>query len=179
MREPRRAVLIAIALLGLQQPKFVAVTGGDVAEMAAIGDRDRIRGEWKAPEDTPPNFWEDGQLALRDFREHRVVPERLARTDPMKAVTEMIGSGPYRFLPGDFVSGSLVAYAKFDGYVPRKETPDWATGAKVAYFPPGSKNHSIICFWFGCWTIARPATNPSRQKLRRSGRSNGRQSCFS
>ncbi|MEJ0016528.1 MAG: ABC transporter substrate-binding protein [Acetobacteraceae bacterium] len=74
-------------------------------------------------------------LAKPDAAVPFMMPERLARTDPMKAVTEMIGSGPYRFLPGDFVSGSLVAYARFDGYVPRGEAPDWATGAKVAHFP--------------------------------------------
>jgi peptide/nickel transport system substrate-binding protein len=74
-------------------------------------------------------------LAKPDAAVPFIMPERLARTDPMKPVTEMIGSGPYRFLPGDFVSGSLVAYAKFDGYVPRSEAPDWATGAKIAHFP--------------------------------------------
>ena len=47
----------------------------------------------------------------------------------------MIGSGPYRFIPGEYVSGSHVAYEKFDGYVPRQEPPSWACGGKVAYFP--------------------------------------------
>src|SRR5258707_8294060 len=28
-----------------------------------------------------------------------VMPERLAATDPFKLVTEIVGSGPYRFLP--------------------------------------------------------------------------------
>ena len=64
-----------------------------------------------------------------------IMPERLARTDPFKAVTEMVGSGPYRFVPGEYNSGSRVVYEKFDGYVPRSEPPDWATGAKVAHFP--------------------------------------------
>ncbi len=73
-------------------------------------------------------------LAKPDAAVPFIMPERLARTDPMKPVTEMIGSGPYRFLPGDFVSGSLVAYARFDDYVPRSEPPDWGTGAKVAHF---------------------------------------------
>ncbi|MCI0756536.1 ABC transporter substrate-binding protein [Teichococcus vastitatis] len=63
-----------------------------------------------------------------------IMPERLAQTDATKAITEMVGSGPYRFLPAEFNSGSRVAYAKFDGYVPRQEAPDWATGAKVAHF---------------------------------------------
>jgi peptide/nickel transport system substrate-binding protein len=64
-----------------------------------------------------------------------IMPERLARTDANKQVTEMIGSGPYRFVAGEYVSGSRVVYEKFDGYVPRDEKPDWATGGKVAHFP--------------------------------------------
>jgi hypothetical protein len=27
-----------------------------------------VRANWKPPQDTPPNLWDDGQLALRDFR---------------------------------------------------------------------------------------------------------------
>ena len=63
-----------------------------------------------------------------------VMPERLARTDATAALTEMVGSGPYRFLPGEYVSGSRNAYARFDGYNPRTEAPDWASGGKVAHF---------------------------------------------
>ena len=61
-----------------------------------------------------------------------IMPERLARTDPNKQMTEMVGSGPYRFLKDEFVQGSHVAYQRFDGYVPRQEAPDWTTGAKRA-----------------------------------------------
>jgi peptide/nickel transport system substrate-binding protein len=61
-----------------------------------------------------------------------IMPEHLARTDPTKQVTEMIGSGPYRFLANEFVQGSHVAYERFDGYVPRQEPPEWLTGGKVA-----------------------------------------------
>ena len=63
-----------------------------------------------------------------------VMPERLAQTDPFKQVTEMIGSGPYRFLKDEFVSGSHVAYARFDGYVPRSEPADFTAGGKRAWF---------------------------------------------
>src|ERR1700752_117652 len=47
----------------------------------------------------------------------------------------MIGSGPYRFVASDYVSGSRVVYEKFDKYVSRSEPAIWATGAKRAYFP--------------------------------------------
>ncbi len=73
-------------------------------------------------------------LAKADSSNPFIMPERIAATDPMKAFTEVVGSGPYRFLPDEFVSGSRVGYAKFTGYVPRRERPDWATGAKIAYF---------------------------------------------
>lgn len=48
-----------------------------------------------------------------------IMPERLAGMDPAKPVTEVIGSGPFQFLPREQVPGSLAAYARFDGYVPR------------------------------------------------------------
>lgn len=62
-----------------------------------------------------------------------VMPERLANTPLSKPNTEMIGSGPYRFLKSEFVPGSSGAYEKFADYVPRNEKPDWASGGKVAY----------------------------------------------
>jgi peptide/nickel transport system substrate-binding protein len=41
-----------------------------------------------------------------------MMPERLANTDPFKQVSEMIGSGPFRFIAEDRVPGSLVAYER-------------------------------------------------------------------
>jgi peptide/nickel transport system substrate-binding protein len=63
-----------------------------------------------------------------------IMPEHLAKTDPYKQVTEIVGSGPYRFLANEFVSGVHVAYARFDDYVPRSEPADWTIGGKVAHF---------------------------------------------
>ena len=64
-----------------------------------------------------------------------IMPERLAQTDPAKQVTEMVGSGPFRFLPAERIAGARVAYARFDGYVPRPTgTPSRTAGPKVAYF---------------------------------------------
>jgi peptide/nickel transport system substrate-binding protein len=63
-----------------------------------------------------------------------IMPERLAKTDPNTPVTEMTGSGPYRFLKDEFVSGHQVGYAKFDRYVPRDEPADWLAGGKRASF---------------------------------------------
>lgn len=48
-----------------------------------------------------------------------IMPERLARTDINTLLGEAVGSGPYRFVPGERIPGSRTVYAKFDGYVPR------------------------------------------------------------
>lgn len=60
-----------------------------------------------------------------------MMPERLAATPPQQQIKEAVGSGPFRFLPGEWVQGSRAAWAKFDGYVPRTETPDGMAGGKV------------------------------------------------
>ena len=61
-----------------------------------------------------------------------VMPERLARTEPSVQVAEMVGSGPFRFVAGEYVSGNLVVYEKFAGYTPRPEPAEWTSGGKVA-----------------------------------------------
>lgn len=63
-----------------------------------------------------------------------IMPERLAQTDANKQVPEIIGSGPYRFVAGEYVSGSRVVYEKFEGYKPRAEPPSRNAGGKVAHF---------------------------------------------
>jgi peptide/nickel transport system substrate-binding protein len=60
-----------------------------------------------------------------------IMPERMATTDPMKQVTESIGSGPYRFLADEFVSGAHAAWARFDKYVPRKEPVSGIAGGRI------------------------------------------------
>lgn len=65
-----------------------------------------------------------------------IMPERLALTDPFKAVTDPTGSGPYRFLADERVAGAHLGYARFDGYVPRPSgTPQGTSGPKIAYIP--------------------------------------------
>ena len=64
-----------------------------------------------------------------------MMPERLAATDPMKQVTEMVGSGPYRFVAAERVAGSRVVYEKFADYVPRKDGPaEMTAGPKSVHF---------------------------------------------
>jgi peptide/nickel transport system substrate-binding protein len=47
-----------------------------------------------------------------------MMPERLASTDPFKQITEMVGSGPFRFKPDERIAGSRVVYERNQAYVP-------------------------------------------------------------
>jgi peptide/nickel transport system substrate-binding protein len=60
-----------------------------------------------------------------------IMPERLAKTDPFTQVTEMVGSGPLKFVKDEFEPGHRVVYVKNTDYAPRKEPPSWASGGKV------------------------------------------------
>ena len=63
-----------------------------------------------------------------------MMPERMAKTPSSEQVKETIGSGPFRFLPGEWVSGARAVYARFDGYAPRQDAPSFYAGGKVAHF---------------------------------------------
>jgi peptide/nickel transport system substrate-binding protein len=63
-----------------------------------------------------------------------IMPERLAKTAATAPVTEMIGSGPYKFNKDEFVAGARVAYSRFDGYVPRAGAADWLSGGRKGWF---------------------------------------------
>ncbi len=63
-----------------------------------------------------------------------IMPERLAKSDPAVPLSEMVGSGPFRFVADEYVGGSRVVYARFDGYVPRPEAPSLLAGGKPVHF---------------------------------------------
>ncbi len=64
-----------------------------------------------------------------------IMPERLARTDPFEPISEMIGSGPFRFKADEQVPGSLHVYQRFEGYRPRDDgTADFVAGPKIVHF---------------------------------------------
>ncbi|MBE9604606.1 ABC transporter substrate-binding protein [Acetobacteraceae bacterium H6797] len=63
-----------------------------------------------------------------------IMPERIAKGDANTAVKEMIGSGPFRFLPNERVPGSRIVYERFAGYVPRADgTTTWTAGPKKVF----------------------------------------------
>ncbi len=97
-----------------------------------------------------------------------IMPERLASTDPFKQITEMIGSGPYRFKADERVQGSRFVYERFAGYQPREDgEPNWTSGPKVAISTVSNgrssqtrrlhPRHSRRARWIG--GSCRPATS--------------------
>ncbi len=63
-----------------------------------------------------------------------IMPERMAKTDAFTQITEYVGSGPFKFLKNEWVSGASAAWAKNDKYVPRQEPPSYWAGGKVVHF---------------------------------------------
>jgi peptide/nickel transport system substrate-binding protein len=64
-----------------------------------------------------------------------IMPERLALAAPAQQVTEIIGSGPYRFVMSERVPGSLAVFARNADYLPRTDGPAVGTaGPKIANF---------------------------------------------
>src|SRR5207248_9475375 len=71
-----------------------------------------------------------------------IMPERLAATSAYQPVKEVVGSGPFRFLADEHISGARAAFGRFDRYRPRDATgPEGAigftSGPKVAHFARG------------------------------------------
>ncbi|MBV9252338.1 MAG: ABC transporter substrate-binding protein [Acetobacteraceae bacterium] len=63
-----------------------------------------------------------------------IMPERLAKTDPMQQIPEAIGSGPFKFVASERIPGQRVVFAKNPDYVPRKDgVPSFNAGPKVVY----------------------------------------------
>jgi len=61
-----------------------------------------------------------------------ILPERLAKTDAFTQITEVNGSGPFKFLREEWQPGHKAVYVKNPDYVPRAEPPNNTAGAKVA-----------------------------------------------
>ncbi|MGF9564817.1 ABC transporter substrate-binding protein [Neorhizobium sp. JUb45] len=60
-----------------------------------------------------------------------MMPKRIAATPADTAITEFIGSGPFKFVTEEYQPGVKSVYEKFADYVPRSEAPSWLAGGKV------------------------------------------------
>lgn len=63
-----------------------------------------------------------------------MMPKRYAETPSNEPVTDLVGSGPFKFLPEESRDGQLMVFEKNEAYVPRDEPPSWASGGKVVNF---------------------------------------------
>src|SRR5947199_9158640 len=59
-----------------------------------------------------------------------MMPARIAATDPFKPIGEYIGSGPMRFVGGEWVPSARAVFERFSDYVPRQEPQSWLSGGK-------------------------------------------------
>ncbi len=57
--------------------------------------------------------------------------ERDAMTDASTSIKEVVGSGPFRFVASERVSGSATVYERNPAYVPRANPPNGFAGAKI------------------------------------------------
>ena len=78
-----------------------------------------------------PYPWVEFSLASASGNPPVIMREKDALTDPAKAVTEAVGSGPFVFAAAEWVPGSKVVYKKNTAYVPRTDTPSGLAGARV------------------------------------------------
>ncbi len=63
-----------------------------------------------------------------------VFPRRFAEVDPARPFTEVVGSGRYRFVDEERLSGARAVYHRFEGYRPAPAAPSLLGGAKLAHF---------------------------------------------
>ena len=63
-----------------------------------------------------------------------IMPERIAKTDPFKLITEYVGSGPMKFNVREWVPGATAIFDKNTDYAARPEAGDWLSGGKRMMF---------------------------------------------
>lgn len=61
-----------------------------------------------------------------------IMPERIANIDAFTQITEVVGSGPFRFVKDEYADGNRAVFARFEAYQPRNEAPSFTAGAKRA-----------------------------------------------
>jgi peptide/nickel transport system substrate-binding protein len=62
-----------------------------------------------------------------------MMPARVVAASQDKPITEIVGSGPFKFVGDEWQPGREVVYVRNADYVPRNETPSGSTGGKKAY----------------------------------------------
>jgi len=81
-------------------------------------------------------FETDTNIALRAFAKAGspvafMMPKRVAETSTSEAITESIGSGPYKFVADEFKPGVSAQFVKNEDYIPRDEEASSLAGGHV------------------------------------------------
>jgi peptide/nickel transport system substrate-binding protein len=63
-----------------------------------------------------------------------IMPARIAEIAGSGRPIDVIGTGPYRYLPAERLAGARLAYARYDAYRARSETPSYMAGARIPHF---------------------------------------------
>ncbi|TDG25005.1 ABC transporter substrate-binding protein [Paracraurococcus ruber] len=111
-----------------QRDSLGQVLMGRVAEMTAPDDRNFIIRLTRRFGPMLESLAKIGPPALF------IMPERIAAAEANTQIRETIGSGPFRFVPGERVVGARVVYERNPDYVPRDGTTSWASGPKRVHF---------------------------------------------
>jgi len=61
-----------------------------------------------------------------------IMREKEAMTDPFTPISEIVGSGPFRFVKAEYQPAAKIVYEKNPYYTPRNEKPSGFAGGKVA-----------------------------------------------
>ena len=62
-----------------------------------------------------------------------MMPARIAATPAQQQITEVVGSGPFKFATDEWKRGDQVVYVRNPDYVPRNEAPSGSAGGKKVY----------------------------------------------
>jgi peptide/nickel transport system substrate-binding protein len=62
-----------------------------------------------------------------------IMPKRMADAPPEKALSDVIGSGPFKFVAAEFRPGVSWAYERNESYLPRDEPPNGLAGGKIVH----------------------------------------------
>jgi ABC-type transport system substrate-binding protein len=62
-----------------------------------------------------------------------MMPARIASTSAEEQITEIVGSGPFKFARDEWQPGEQVVYVRNPDYIPRDEAPSGSTGGKKVF----------------------------------------------
>ncbi|MCX7377924.1 MAG: ABC transporter substrate-binding protein [Alphaproteobacteria bacterium] len=63
-----------------------------------------------------------------------IMPARIAEIAGTGKPIDVIGTGPYRYLPSERLAGARLAYTSYDNYRSRSDSPSYMAGARTAHF---------------------------------------------